>query len=75
MGSSKEEGDTIILDTITFAMVLEKLTSTMKENVSFLKVCHSIWSEYDTIPKFLAASEGNPFVIAKAFTIEETMRM
>jgi len=70
----KEEGNTVIVNSMTLAMVLEKLTTEMKENWRFLKVCNSIWLEYDNFPKLLAGSEGDPFSIKKALTIEETMR-
>jgi len=69
----KEEGKTVIVDTITLAVVLEKLTSAMKENWRFSRVCYSIWLEYDNIGKLLATSD-NLFYIAKALTIEETAR-
>ena len=70
----KEEGDTVIVDTITLAIVLEKLTARMKENWRFWKVCNGIWLEYDTFQKFLDAGDGDLFSLAKALTIEETAR-
>ena len=73
-----EEGENVIVNVVTFSMVLEKLTSAMKENWRFLKVCNKIWSEYDSLEKIQGFDPTgfvrDPFAIAKALTIEQTMK-
>ena len=68
----KEEGETVVINVVTLAMVLDKLTTVMKEDWIFLKVCNKIWS--DNIPKILSATKDYPFEVAKALTIEESIR-
>ena len=69
-----EEGASVIPNVVTLAFVLERMTSAMEENWRFLKVCNEIWSEYDNLPKFISATEGNPFFLAKQFSIEQVMK-
>ena len=61
----KEEGAVVIQNVVTLAFVLEQITSTMIENWRFFQVCNEIWSEYDTLPKFLSASQGDLFFFGK----------
>ena len=58
------------------AFVLEKMTKTMKQNWRFVKVCHEIWSEYDSLPKIVSytLSQGNIFSLAKALSIEQVIK-
>ena len=49
----QEEGNVVIPNVVTLAFVLETLTSTMKDNWRFLRVCQKIWSEHDSIPKII----------------------
>ena len=70
----KEEGAVVIPNVVTLAFVLERMTSAMKENWRFLKVCNEIWSEYDNPPKVLHVTEGNLFYIAKWLSIEQVVK-
>lgn len=70
----KEEGAVVIPNVVTLAFVLERMTSTMKENWRFLKVCNEIWSEYDNPPKALYATQGDFFYLAKWLSIEQVMK-
>ena len=70
----KEEGVVVIPNVVTLAFVLERMTSTMKKNWRFLKVCNEIWSEFDTLPKFLSASEGDLFFLGKWKAVEQVMK-
>ena len=48
------EGKEVIPTVVTLAFVLEKITSAMKHNWRFLRLCNKIWSRYDNLPKILA---------------------
>lgn len=67
-----KEGAVVIPNVATLAFVLERMTSAMKENWRFLRVCNDIWSEYDNLPKALSATtaEGNLFFFKKWASIE-----
>ena len=70
-----QEGSIVIPRVITFAFVLEKMTSTMLENWRFLKVCNEIWLENDNFKKILdivLPTEGGIFKVAKVLTIDES---
>ena len=70
----REEGAVVIPNAVTLAFVLERMTSAMNENWRFLKVCKDIWSEYDNLPKFISSTEGDPFFLAKQFSIEQVTK-
>ena len=70
----KKEGTVVIPNVVTLAFVLDRMTSAMKENWRFLKVCKDIWSEYDNLPKFISSTEGDPFFLAKQFSIEQVTK-
>ena len=70
----KEEGAVVIPNVVTLAFVLERMTSAMKENWRFLKVCNEIWSDYDNPKKALYSTEGNFFYLAKWLSIEQVMK-
>ena len=70
----KEEGAVVIPNVVTLAFVLERMTSAMKKNWRFLKVCNEIWSEYDNLPKIVSSSEGNLFYIAKRLSVEQVVK-
>ena len=70
----REEGAVVLPNVVTLAYVLERMTSAIKENWRFLKVCNEIWSEYDNLPKVIPATGGDPFFLAKLFSIEEVMK-
>merc|ERR1719278_61996 len=45
--------------------------------MSLLKICHTIWSRYDNLPKLVRISLAQPqsmFFLAKILSIEETVR-
>ena len=70
-----QEGSIVIPRVITFAFVLEKMTSTMLQNWRFLKVCNEIWLENDNFKKILdihLPTEGGIFKVAKVLTIDES---
>ena len=50
----RQEGKEVIPTVITLAFVLEKITSAMKHNWRFLKLCNKIWSRYNNLPKVLS---------------------
>ena len=70
----KEEGAVVIPNVVSLAFVLDRMTSAMKENWRFLKVCNEIWSEYDKLPKFLSASNGDPFFLSKLVAVEQVAK-
>ena len=70
----KKEGTVVIPNVVTLAFVLDRMTSAMKENWRFLKVCNEIWSEYDELPKFLSASEGDLFFLSKLVAVEQVAK-
>ena len=71
-----KEGAIVIPNVVTLAFVLERLTSAMKDNWRFLRVCNEIWSEYDNLPKALSATsaEGNLFFFKKWASIEHFVK-
>ena len=70
----KEEGADVIPNAVTLAFVLERMTSAMKENWRFLKVCKKIWSKFDHPAKTLYATEGDFFYIAKWLSVEKVVK-
>ena len=50
----RQEGKEVIPTVVTLAFVLEKITSAMKHNWRFLKLCNKIWSRYDNLLKIAA---------------------
>merc|ERR1712241_1602848 len=69
----QDEGNVVIPNVVTLAFVLETLTSTMKDNWRFLRVCQKIWSEHDSIPKIIrhTIAQNNLFVLVKFPSIEQ----
>ena len=72
----EEEGLIVIPNVVTLAYVLEKMTSEMKNNWRFLKVCNDIWSEYDNLKKIIenTLTQGNLFSLAKALSIDQLIK-
>ena len=56
----RQEGRVVIPNVVTLAFVLEKITSAMKHDMSLLKICHTIWSRYDNLPKLVRISLAQP---------------
>ena len=56
----KQEGKAVIPTVVTLAFVLEKITSAMKHNWRFLKLCNKIWSRYDDLPKMVKTALSQP---------------
>ena len=52
----RQEGKEVIPTVVTLAFVLEKITSAMKHNWRFLRLCIKIWSKYDTLPKMVGSA-------------------
>ena len=71
----RQEGKEVIPTVVTLAFVLEKITSAMKHNWRFLKLCNKIWSKYDNLPKIAAIySTQGLFKIAKVLSVEEVTK-
>ena len=49
----RQEGRVVIPTVVTMAFVLERITSAMKDNWRFLKLCNKIWSRHDNLPKIV----------------------
>ena len=49
----RQEGKEVIPTVVTLAFVLEKISSAMKHNWRFLKLCNKIWSKHDNLPKIV----------------------
>ena len=62
----RQEGKAVIPIVITLAFVLEKITTAMKHNWRFLKLCNKIWSKYDNLLKivvFTSTQVGRKFFL------------
>ena len=62
----RQEGKAVIPTVVTLAFVLEKITSAMKHNWRFLKLCNKIWSRYDDLPKMVKTALSQPQARLKA---------
>ena len=56
----RQEGKTVIPRVVTLAFVLETITSAMKHNWRFLKLCNKIWSKHDNLPKMVGTALSQP---------------
>ena len=63
----------VIPKVVTLAFVLEKMTSTMKDDWRFVKTCNEIWKEYDNFKKIFRISfkTGEIFNFLKALSVRK----
>ena len=63
----------VIPKVVTLAFVLEKMTSTMKDDWRFVKTCNEIWKEYDNFGKIFKISfkTGDIFNFLKALSVRK----
>ena len=63
----------VIPEVVTLAFVLEKMTSTMKDDWRFVKTCNEIWKEYDNFGKIFKISfkTGDIFNFLKALSVRK----
>ena len=56
----RQEGRAVIPTVVTLAFVLEKITSAMKHNWRFVRLCRKIWAQYDNLPKVVRIALSQP---------------
>ena len=62
----RQEGKAVIPKVITLAFVLEKITTAMKHNWRFVRLCRKIWAQYDNFPKVVRIALSQPQAGQKA---------